>query len=410
MAAPLALAGCSGDDVATGDTFNETSGDGDGDSGDGDGDPGDGDGDPGDGDGDTGDGDGDTGDGDGDTGDGDGDTGDGDTGGVCGDGVVNGDEECDDGNPDDTDECLSSCLLATCGDGIIWEGNEECDDGNPEDGDECTNACTSAVCGDGAVQAGVEECDDGNDISTDDCTTDCVAATCGDGIIWEGNEECDDGNDVSTDDCTADCAAASCGDAYVWEGNEACDDGVNDGMYGGCEMDCQALAAYCGDGNVDMMEECDDGNDIDDDGCANDCTAPPCGNNCFAEEGCLTEGGRCIRLTCTQADNSATVCDSCMGWSQVTYQNWLNDGYCEDVIATYRDLYDHATMCGNSNLECCANEMDCSAGSDNAWHFHNGQSNYYTGPCLGCQVDANCTYWNNATSGTYSRLTACEAP
>ncbi|HLT35307.1 MAG TPA: hypothetical protein VK034_03455 [Enhygromyxa sp.] len=90
-------------------------------SGDGDGDPTTtGDGDPtttGDGDGDpttTGDGDGDgdpttTGDGDGDpttTGDGDGDP-----DPVCGDGVVNLDEECDDGGTEDGDGCSAICTL-----------------------------------------------------------------------------------------------------------------------------------------------------------------------------------------------------------------------------------------------------------------------------------------------------------
>ncbi|MCA9667030.1 MAG: DUF4215 domain-containing protein [Myxococcales bacterium] len=38
-------------------------------------------------------------------------------------------EECDDGNKDDTDECLSNCKLAFCGDGKIFQGVEECDPG-----------------------------------------------------------------------------------------------------------------------------------------------------------------------------------------------------------------------------------------------------------------------------------------
>jgi hypothetical protein len=40
---------------------------------------------------------------------------------------------------------------------------------------------------------------------------------------------------------------------------EACDDGVNDGAYGGCAVDCKALAPYCGDGVVQSdYEECDE--------------------------------------------------------------------------------------------------------------------------------------------------------
>jgi len=46
---------------------------------------------------------------------------------VCGDGVVEGDEECDDGNLADDDACLSNCDLASCGDGVVRSGVEECD-------------------------------------------------------------------------------------------------------------------------------------------------------------------------------------------------------------------------------------------------------------------------------------------
>jgi cysteine-rich repeat protein len=62
----------------------------------------------GDGDGDSGDGDGDSGDGDGDPGDGDGDSGDGDPQPECGNGVVEADEVCDDGNAND-DVCTNTC-------------------------------------------------------------------------------------------------------------------------------------------------------------------------------------------------------------------------------------------------------------------------------------------------------------
>ncbi|MEZ4382178.1 MAG: DUF4215 domain-containing protein [Nannocystaceae bacterium] len=159
---------------------------------------------------------------------------------VCGNGEIEGGEECDDGNDVDTDDCKSDCTANVCGDGAVYEGVEECDDGNDVDTDDCTATCTKAICGDGVTQEGVEECDDGNDLDTDDCKVDCTAAACGDGILWEGIEECDDGNDIDTDECTQACAAAVCGDAVVWEG----------------------------------VEECDDGNDVDDDECKNDCTLP----------------------------------------------------------------------------------------------------------------------------------------
>jgi cysteine-rich repeat protein len=41
--------------------------------------------------------------------------------------------------------------------------------------DDCRNDCTSALCGDGVVQVG-EECDDGNSFNNDSCTNDCKNA------------------------------------------------------------------------------------------------------------------------------------------------------------------------------------------------------------------------------------------
>ena len=57
----------------------------------------------------------------------------------CGDGEVQDDEECDDGNQSNADSCLNTCTQATCGDGYV-QGDfvEECDDGNDEDGDGCS--------------------------------------------------------------------------------------------------------------------------------------------------------------------------------------------------------------------------------------------------------------------------------
>src|SRR5688572_23141098 len=83
------------------------------------------------GDADAGDGDGDSsgdGDGDGDAGDGDGD---GEPSEDCGNGVIDPGEECDLGEQNsDTSTCTTFCNIATCGDGLVLEGLEECDDGN----------------------------------------------------------------------------------------------------------------------------------------------------------------------------------------------------------------------------------------------------------------------------------------
>ncbi len=195
---------------------------------------------------------------------------------VCGDGVVEGDETCDDGDDEDDDECPGSCLLAFCGDGFVRAEVEACDDGNKFNDDACTNTCTVATCGDGVLQDGVEACDDGNQEDGDYCTGVCDPATCGDGVVHVDVEACDDGDQEDDDACLSDCSAAVCGDGVLQVGVEACDDGDDDDG-DACLSDCSD--AKCGDGVVHVgVEACDDGNDVDGDACLNDCSAAKCGD------------------------------------------------------------------------------------------------------------------------------------
>ena len=60
---------------------------------------------------------------------------------LCGDGVIQPGEECDDGNDINDDACTNTCALPACGDGILQPG-EECDDGNADDNDGCAADCT----------------------------------------------------------------------------------------------------------------------------------------------------------------------------------------------------------------------------------------------------------------------------
>src|SRR5690606_30721195 len=73
------------------------------------------------------------------------------------------------------DACLSGCIEASCGDGVVHEGVEPCDDGNDDDTDLCTQVCELPACGDGFVQPDAGElCDDGNLDDGDGCESTCV--------------------------------------------------------------------------------------------------------------------------------------------------------------------------------------------------------------------------------------------
>lgn len=64
---------------------------------------------------------------------------------LCGNGVINGGETCDDKNTDDGDGCTAKCQKNVCGDGVIWVGVEQCDDGNLADGDGCDSKCKGGM-------------------------------------------------------------------------------------------------------------------------------------------------------------------------------------------------------------------------------------------------------------------------
>ena len=96
----------------------------------------------------------------------------------------------------------------SCGDGVV-NGTEECDDGNTVSGDGCSSVCKKEVgmCGDGIVDVATETCDDGNRTSGDGCSANCqteTSATCGNGVV-DANEACDDHNTAAGDGCSAAC-------------------------------------------------------------------------------------------------------------------------------------------------------------------------------------------------------------
>ena len=154
---------------------------------------------------------------------------------LCGDGALDPQEACDDGNTEGADGCAADCKLEGCGNGMLDDG-EQCDDGEANAlTAACLPSCARASCGDGNVEAGVETCDDGAANSdTGACLTSCATATCGDGFVRSGTEACDDGNDIETDACRETCVRPTCGDGQIQIGVELCDPTAA----GGCAADC----------------------------------------------------------------------------------------------------------------------------------------------------------------------------
>ena len=286
----------------------------------------------------------------------------------CGDGVVQGKETCDPG-PDGTirapngEICRAECNF--CGDGMVDRDDngrpiEACDDGNRIDDDECNNQCGTAICGDG-IKADDEDCEpplapNGNPCRAPSCTY------CGNGVIdldTSGNplERCDDGNDDNDDECRNDCSL--CGDGVIdREFGETCDEGTENGN-GFCREDCtycgddllqtehgeicdglegvlipgrecRSNCTYCGDGIRqteipvgDPLELCDDGNDVDDDDCNNQCVCPG-----PPTEGCIPppECGDGLRQGDEQCDDGNKIdgdgCDADCTFTSTKKRPW----------------------------------------------------------------------------------------
>ena len=107
----------------------------------------------------------------------------------------------------------NGCKIPVCGDGVR-DLNEQCDDGNKINSDGCTNSCTCGVCG-----CGVPETDTDGD-GTPDCNDECpadpnkiVAGECGCGVAETGDTDGDGYHDCN-DGCPTDpnkIAAGICG-------------------------------------------------------------------------------------------------------------------------------------------------------------------------------------------------------
>jgi len=209
---------------------------------------------------------------------------------ICGNGIKDIHEKCDDGGK--AGGCNDDCQGGTgCGDGAIdkdAQGNpiEECDDGNGDNTDDCV-ACRISRCGDGVKQTTgnrPEACDGssepgslvtGSPVLTAGCNLDCTVPSCGDTIVnplftppgAPGPEQCDPPDPGHG--CSATCQFEHCGNG-IKDPEEECD-GTDFGSAGNptgatCAADCHIQK--CGNGIKDPGEQCDDGNPASGDGCS----------------------------------------------------------------------------------------------------------------------------------------------
>lgn len=243
---------------------------------------------------------------------------------ICGDGLLEGDEECDDGNAIDGDGCSSGCLLEAKG----CEDDDGC-----EDGERCQGGlCAQAECERDEDCGGIDECSD--EIFCDTERAECVRvparadgercehpsgaissclvgeclplsceedADCDNGVACDGIERCEAGScfagSAAADGTPCEgggrCVEASClpaecaNDEGCESANECREDDVCDLMTlqcvrgaalvgeacdgGLCDPSGECAAPGCGNGVLEAGEHCDDWNVLNGDGCSSRC-------------------------------------------------------------------------------------------------------------------------------------------
>jgi cysteine-rich repeat protein len=260
----------------------------------------------------------------------------------CGNGALDPGEACDDGNTLNGDGCDNNCTITRCGNSIIDPG-EDCDDGadngTAQSMHNCSATCHSISCGNGVTELG-EQCDDGKDAMGNNnnhagarCNGGCQLNVCGDGDTFAGAEQCDagfvdmagahpqDGVMMNGTVCDFDCTLAVCGDNHMNTfAHEQCDDGASNGTNASlnhCDSFCRTNA--CGNGIVDIGEQCDDGvNGVPTESrtCNRDCTIARCGDgktNMAAGEACDNvdaNGASLNGVPCDYGNPSCTRCNS----------------------------------------------------------------------------------------------------
>lgn len=225
---------------------------------------------------------------------------------TCGNGVVDTGEECDNGRFNGVSNCTTSCTLLYCGDGIISpQLGEECEPDteevyalDPDTGQltteihylqaSCGTICTvptadaSGNLSGGCKRKFLPSCPASTDTTTLNSAASMPVSSIA--ILPSSSSAASSLMPLESSSSVSITygVAAHCGDGLV-EVGEQCDDGVNNSDLPGARCRSNCTLPKCGDAIVDTSrgEQCDDGpnnSNLPNAHCRQDCTIPKCGD------------------------------------------------------------------------------------------------------------------------------------
>lgn len=250
-------------------------------------------------------------------------------------------------------------------------------------------ACVPSRCGDGFVDSAAgEECEDGNAVSGDGCSLcrfDCKSPQdCDDKLTCNGAETCA----LATHTCAPGTAVAN-GTACMMANNAA----------GVCNVG-ECVQAGCGNKAVDQGEDCDDGNNVETDGCTSKCKftcagAMDCdnGNACDGTETCDLASHTCkagVAVVCNAKAGCNGTCNPQSGMCQ--YPDADTDG-----VACNTD-------CNDADPAMFPGGYECKDGKDNDCKPESADG---TAPSCECYVDTDKDTYAVNVDGAIAAAGAC---
>lgn len=300
----------------------------------------------------------------------------------CGDGIPVGAEECDPPGQaagcglDCRFICVSADATRNCTPVDVCNGPSKCNDtthlcgpriplGNyikcgPNDSMQCIDGvCTH--CGDKQIQKNEgEECDDGNKDDGDGCDHNCKFSC----VPGDTTRDCHS-DDVCYADGTCNTVTHKCSPIQPALAGKSCDTGKNC-IAGNC------VAIRCGDGVAALgVEDCDDGNLNNSDGCTNSCV-PSCvnaGTDCKGVPTC--EIATCNNKLCSLAPDPAKNTQPCSsgGGSGTCKSGACTTGTCGDPTLDPGEQCDFGSGANVAGSGCeptclfsCQSDTDCDDG------------------------------------------------